>query len=487
LLAAYTLGGGLLRNFLEGMQRSTLPYGQGALALVAIVVAWLAWVLRFTVRACPACRPARFPWRRAADSDGAGVPILGRRSLLLHAGTGALAAALGGLMAVFANRDWARVFARVILAPAPTRADAPRPAWKESRVRSLRRLGRTELHVSDISFGCGQLREAGVARRAIERGVTYFDTSPDYSYHGSEEALGAAIQGHRDEVVIATKFCAANGHLPNDTPVDAVIRSVEGSLRRLRTDYVDLIHIHSCDRLDRLFAPNIHEAFDRLKEQGKARFLGVSSHAPNLEAVAGAAIDSGRFDVLMLAYHFGMWPRYDHILRRAQEADVGVVAMKTLKGAREARLARLPEELGSYPQAAFRWVLANPAVSCLVVSIVDERQIDEYLFASGEAPRSEDQALLERYDTLVAGDYCQPHCGRCRDVCPAGLPIDDILRARMYRLDYAWDSEAVRVVTRLQAAAEACVACPAPCARLCPQGIDIRRRVLETVRPRHSA
>ena len=60
-------------------------------------------------------------------------------------------------------------------------------------------------------------------------------------------------------------------------------------MQRLNTDYVDLIHIHSCDRLDRLMAPNVHEAFDRLKEQGKARFLGVSTHTPNLEEVANAA------------------------------------------------------------------------------------------------------------------------------------------------------------------------------------------------------
>ena len=89
-------------------------------------------------------------------------------------------------------------------------------------------------------------------------------------------------------------------------------------------------------------APNIHEAFDRLKEQGKARFLGVSTHTPNLEEVANTAIDSGRFDVMMLAYHFGMWPNFGHILEKAKQHDVGVVAMKTLKGARHADLAHVP-------------------------------------------------------------------------------------------------------------------------------------------------
>src|SRR5690606_37543380 len=66
-------------------------------------------------------------------------------------------------------------------------------------------------------------------------------------------------------------------------------------------DYVDLAHVHSCDEIDRLLDPNLHEAFDRLRQAGKARFLGFSSHTPNLAQVAGRAIDSGGFDVMMLA------------------------------------------------------------------------------------------------------------------------------------------------------------------------------------------
>jgi len=476
----YWLGGELVRNFLEGMQRTTLPFWKGLVPLAFFAAALAALWVRRRRPSCPVCIPARFPWRDVAANTGAAAPGVQRRAVLRRMIAGA-----GGAAAVFAaallrNRDWVEVFGRVILAPAPTRADAIAPQWHDARVSAYRRLGRTDLRVSDISFGCGRLDDAAVARRAIERGINYFDTSPDYSQHGSEQALGAAIRGRRSDVVVATKFCSAHGHLPNETPVHELVASVEGSLQRLGTDYVDLIHIHSCDRIDRLLAPNVHEAFDRLREQGKARFLGVSSHAPNLEAVANAAIDSGRFDVMMLAYHFGMWPNYQHILERAHAADIGVVAMKTLKGARHAQFDELANAPASYPQAAFRWVLTNPAVSCLVVTIVDPAQIDEYLFASGQTPRTEDVALLERYDTLVAGDYCQPHCGVCRSACPAGLPIDDALRARMYELDYGWHSESRRVFAPLQASFEVCRSCPAPCASVCPQQIDIRANLLQT-------
>jgi aryl-alcohol dehydrogenase-like predicted oxidoreductase len=178
-----------------------------------------------------------------------------------------------------------------------------------------------------------------VPRALFERGVTYVDTAPDYADAGSERLLGQAMQGHRDKIFLATKFCRPTGHLPNDTPVKEIVAEVEKSLDRLQTDHVDLIHIHSCDRVERLMAPNIHEAFDRLKQQGKARFLGVSTHTPNLEEVANVAIDSGRFDVMMLAYHFGMWPTFGHILEKAKQHDVAIVAMKTLK-ARSTRTSR---------------------------------------------------------------------------------------------------------------------------------------------------
>jgi predicted aldo/keto reductase-like oxidoreductase len=245
---------------------------------------------------------------------------------------------------------------------------------------------------------------------------------------------------------------------------------------------VDLIHIHSCGSLERLTAPNIHEAFERLKQQGKVRFLGVSSHSPNLEEVAHAAIDSGRFDVIMLAYHHGMWPGFGPLLSKAKAHDVGVVAMKTLKGAMHTNLAEFRGERRSYAQAAFRWVLSNPDVSSLVVSFWQPEQVDEYLSASGMRPRQEDVALLARYDELTRGDYCQPHCGICLPACPEQLAINDILRYRMYFRDYGWEKEGLRLYAQVARNASVCVGCSAPCTGTCPIGVPIRAKMLDAHR-----
>jgi aryl-alcohol dehydrogenase-like predicted oxidoreductase len=361
-------------------------------------------------------------------------------------------------------------------------APVARAEWKDAYIKSYRRLGRTNAFVSDISLGSGRIDDVAVATAALDRGINYFDTAPDYSGTDSEQLLGKAMKGRRDKVFLATKFCVSDGHLPNDTPVPQIIAAVEASLQRLRTDHVDLIHIHSCDRVERLLAPNIHEAFDRLKEQGKARFLGVSTHTPHLEQVANAAIDSGRFDVMMLAYHFGMWPSFGHILEKAKQHDVGIVAMKTLKGAKHTNLANFRDEANVYSQAAFRWVLSNPNVSCLVVSFYKPQHVEEYIYASGTQPSGADVALLERYDQLTRGDYCQPHCGVCLSSCPEELAVNDILRYRMYFRDYGWEKEGMRLYARLDRTAARCALCSAPCTGSCPIGVPIKEKMLDAHR-----
>jgi predicted aldo/keto reductase-like oxidoreductase len=220
----------------------------------------------------------------------------------------------------------------------------------------------------------------------------------------------------------------------------------------------------------------------RIGQRRKVRFFGVSTHTPNLEEVANTAIDSGRFDVLMLAYHFGMWPSFGHILEKARQHDVGIVAMKTLKGAKHTNLADFRGEADAYSQAAFRWVLSNPNVSCLVVSFWNPQHVDEYLAASGTAVTPDDVARLERYDQLIAGDYCQPHCGKCLDSCPHDLPINDVLRYRMYAKDYDWAEEGTSRYAALEKNASLCVTCPAPCRSACPHGVPIRNTMLDAHR-----
>lgn len=368
-----------------------------------------------------------------------------------------------------------------LLGGAPKEAKEKSPEWQEARIRNYRPLGRTGMRISDISFGCASLDNVTTVKRALERGVNYFDTSPDYSRAGSEHTLGEGIKGFpRNKLFIVSKFCTLDGHLSDDASVKDVIAAVEGSLQRLGIDYLDLAHIHAVNSIDRLMNPNIHEAFDRLKEQGKLRYLGVSSHTPNLEAVMRHAVDSGRFDVIMVAYNFKNWPDLINIFRDAKQKGVGVVAMKTLKGAKHTALSDFtPTERESFSQAAFKWVLSNENVSGLVVSINSLSQIDEYLYASGQPLQKADVEVLEKYDRLVANTYCRPGCGACLSACPSDVPINDVLRYAMYYENYGQQRLGMEKYARIAQVRNAsqCVDCAAPCEQACPFQLPVKEQL----------
>jgi hypothetical protein len=415
---------------------------------------------------------AKTPEKQAPNPD--------RRSFLRTAALGVA----GGSAALAAGCEYkSQLF---LLSSTPTEAKKRNVDWQEARIQSYRPLGHTNMQMSDISFGCSGLHDVAVVKRALDRGVNYFDTSPDYSRAGSEQTLGEGIKGYpRDKLFIVSKFCTPDGHLDDDVPPKEVIAAVEGSLRRLGTDYLDLAHIHACDSVERLMNPNIHEAFDRLKEQGKLRFLGVSSHTPHLETVMRHAVDCGRFDVIMVAYNFKNWPDLTTIFHDAKVKGVGVVAMKTLKGARHTALSDFtPTERESFAQAAFKWVLSNQDVSGLVVSINSLTQIDEYLHASGQPLQQADTEVLEKYDRLVANDYCRPGCGVCLPSCPAEVPIHDVLRYAMYYENYGQQRVGMEAYARIpfQRNASQCVDCTAPCQQACPFDLQVKEKMLRADR-----
>lgn len=496
-VVGFTVVGGLLYKAAIGLDPDAFPAGQAMqavgkallpdlaftvggvmLALIVILaVAVLAFVtVRRSVRAKSVAADAERRRFLAGAASGAGAAL---GTIVVGGAAGASRAFLG---VGNEGRGWAPVGSEIFGGDVEKTSPAPRDAWRGSQVQGFRRFGRTEFQVSDIVLGTGRIQgEKGeqIARLALERGVNYFDTAPDYSGSGSEQAMGRALKSvPRDKVFVATKFCTPIGHVPTGAPVAHYVKAVEDSLGRLDTDYVDLIHVHSCDEVERLMDPNVHEAFDLLKQQGKVRFLGFSSHTPNLVQVADAAIESGRFDVMMLAYHHGIWPTLADVIRRGRsERDMGIVAMKTLKGARHHGLAGFRQEADSYAQAAFKWVLSNPDVSCLVVSFFEMQHVDEYLYASGRGLSQRDVAILEKYDREIRGTYCAPHCGACLASCPEGLPIADVLRYRMYFEDYGWEKEGLRLYSKLARDASACAGCSAPCLGACPVAIDIPARM----------
>lgn len=489
LIAGYAISGHYLYRAVIGLDASAFPAGEWIQHTFAADVPNAVGGLFLAIATLLLMLIAAVVYALVATKTSSEAADSGRRRFLTSsaAGFGALLAGVVGSLghALFGigkkGNGWYDVATQISSDNAVVKTNPTwDEAWKTARIESYGRLGRTEWPVSDTVLGAGRLRgdEAWkIVRGALDRGVNYIDTAPDYSTAGSEIVVGRAMRDFpRDKVFLATKFCTPIGHLSAGTPVARYKEVVHESLRRLGTDYVDLVHIHSCDEIDRLMDENVHEAFDQLKAEGKARFLGVSTHTPRLVEVADTAIDSGRFDVMMLAYHHGIWPELNGIIDRATaEQDMGIVAMKTLKGAKHRNLEEF-HHANTYAQAALKWVHSNPKVACAVISFFEMQHIDEYLDASGQTLTKEDVAILDSYDRAIVGSYCAPHCGACLGSCPEGVPIHDVLRYRMYFEDYRSEKEAMDLYAKLEVNASVCTGCAAPCLGSCPLGIPIPER-----------
>ena len=373
-------------------------------------------------------------------------------------------------------------------------SEAPEPA--PARVRRYRPLGRTGLQISDISFGSSRLSsDQALVREALERGVNYFDTAEGYRSGRSEETLGRALAGHRDEFYLASKVkCGVRSTRKE------LLEALEGSLRRLGTDHIDVYFNHAVNDVARLQNPEWSEFASRAKQAGKIRFTGMSGHGGRLVECLDYALDHDLIDVMLVAHNFGQDPAFyqrflagmdfvaiqpdlPRVLAKAHAQGVGVVAMKTLMGARLNDM-RPWERGGTFAQSAFRWVLSNPHVDALIVSIKDQDQLREYLPASGaERVSAEDLRLLERYATRFGPEYCRHGCGACAEACPHGVPIAEVLRTRMYALDYG-DMELAREdYARLDAGAAACLSCAKQnCLGRCPIGLVIPEQTKQTHR-----
>ena len=140
---------------------------------------------------------------------------------------------------------------------------------------------------------------------AYDRGINYFDSADTYSGGESETVIGNALKGKRDKVYLTSKTMAG----ATDSKA-TIMESLEGSLKRLQTDHIDVYFNHAINDINRIKNPEWHEFTDAAKKQGKIRFAGMSGHAGNLIECLDWGIDSGRFDVILCAYNFGQDPAF---------------------------------------------------------------------------------------------------------------------------------------------------------------------------------
>jgi len=306
-----------------------------------------------------------------------------------------------------------------------------------------RTLGRTGLRVSDIGFGAWGIggRTAGTTSygdtddrislaaldRARERGITFFDTSSAYGDGHSEELIGQAFERYRPSVVIATKAGYDSWNRAPDFSSAAIVASVERSLARLRTDYIDLLQLHNAP-LEAVRTGGLREALAGLEAVGKIRAWGFSAKSP-AEAIAAvteldAPVVQANFNMMdVRAVESGLMEAVERcragLIGRTPLCFgflSGTITMDTVFPPGDHRLGWPPAQLanwiggarellaavGSDPgasgaQSALRFCLAFPAVSTVIPGILTPAEADANAAASalGPLPEAAVRAVLE--------------------------------------------------------------------------------------------
>ena len=360
---------------------------------------------------------------------------------------------------------------------------------RPGEVKRYNKLGRTGYEISDISFGSSNLRvgQEDLVHLAMDRGINYFDTAESYARTQSETTLGRALKGKRDQVVITSKTMTEA-----DTGADELMSRLEASLGRLQTDYVDIFMNHAVNDIEVVRNPEWHAFIDKAKEQGKIRFSGVSGHAGHLIECLDYVFDNDLVDAVLVAHNFGQDPKFyeritrsidwiatqedlPRVLAKGKEKNVGITVMKTQHGARLNDMRPYETGEATTSQAALRWVLTNPHVDAAVITMNTAEKIDEYLGASGYRDLAAgDMDLLETYAQVTGSSYCVNVCSDCEGSCPYGVPIAEVLRTRMYAVDYRDTAMARDEYRLLKTNAEACLTCSGePCANACTHGLAI--------------
>jgi aryl-alcohol dehydrogenase-like predicted oxidoreductase len=201
-------------------------------------------------------------------------------------------------------------------------------------VLERRRLGRTDMDVSVLGFGGSEIGYEGISAATVARllggaldaGLNVIDTAE--CYDASEELIGQAIAGRRAQCYLFTKCGHPNGWGRGNWRPASILKTLERSLKRLRTDHVDLLQLHSCEESD-LRQGDAIAALERAREQGLTRYIGYSGDG----AAARYAIECGRFDTLQTSISIADQEALDLTLPLARARNLGVIAKRPIANA----------------------------------------------------------------------------------------------------------------------------------------------------------
>ena len=398
-------------------------------------------------------------------------------------------------------------------------------AHQQPAIREYRILGRTGFRVSDIGCGFPGMANESVIKAAIAGGINFIDTIEGHGGGNSEVTISRAIKTcPRESLFINTKIAVTE----KDTR-ETLVSRVRKTLERLETDYIDGLMLWSANTVRATENKVFHSAVKQMRKEGIVRFSGVSCHGSNftgeppetMDKVLCAAVDSGRFDLVMLVYNYVQQEMGDKILEHCGKKNVGAILMKTdpfggaynivtnmvtnyqkenkeippniqnvytkiMKSQEQAMPFLIQHgfsDSSARKEAAISFVLNNPAVSTVLISFSNFNEVADYINLSGSRLTDKTLSTIESMRDTYGPLYCRHACGICESRCSAGVPVNTIMRYNNYFIAQSREKFAMSQYLRLpRPNAGNCAGCEGFCEAACPYGVPIRALLVDAHR-----
>jgi predicted aldo/keto reductase-like oxidoreductase len=314
-------------------------------------------------------------------------------------------------------------------------------------------IGKTGLRVEQNGFGALPLQRipkpdaVHLLRKAYDGGMNYYDSARVYT--DSEEKLGEAFGGMWDKVTIATKTPAGS--------VEEFWKNLDTSLRMLKTDHIDIFQFHNPE-----FCPKpgdesgLFDAMLQAKQQGKIRFIGITSHRLD---VAREAVESGLYDTLLFPFSYLSTEKELDLVQACKDKEIGFIAMKALSGGLIANSAAACGWMSRFEHVVPIW------------GIQRERELDEFLSYIPNPPVLDDsmKTCIEADWKELQGNFCRG-CGYCMP-CPQGITISMCARASLLLRRAPPEMILSEHGREMMKKIEDCLEC-GQCSAKCPYGLD---------------
>ena len=350
-----------------------------------------------------------------------------------------------------------------------------------------RTLGNTGIKIPVISMGVMRSDNPNLVKAALDRGIKHLDTAHGYMGGRNEEMLGNLLkQFPRDSFVISTKIKGQGmnmdtGLFTGSISIQSFIDDFHLSLKRLQMDYVDILYLHGVTQKEAAVFEPYMKTLQQFKKEGKARYIGISTHKNEPETILAAA-NSGIYDIILTSINF----QQDHIrevkaaIATASAKGMGIVAMKTLAGGFIDRERKIPVDA----RAAIKYVLQDEHVHTVIPGFTTFEELETTLSVMNDIELHKEE--IEKLDWLKSQGsiYCDG-CQHCSATCRKKLPVPEIMRSYMYAYGYNQKMEAKYLLSSLNLGENPCGDCN-DCTIDCLKKFNIRDKITDIARLRNT-